>query len=138
LLTDHVARCTEHAAIQRRLRIRKPPLAPARIGTELEHCFRIETDISDQGGHRRRIRRVLLILPDRLQHAMGKLDRRLVTHGFPQTDDARGARLGNGSPPEAGKMVPKSTGKIRKLAPCAIAIAIASIRAAPKWVQGEL
>src|SRR6185437_13695470 len=93
LLTNDIARRTEHASIQRLLRIRMPPLAPARIGTELEHGIGFETDISDQGGHRRRIGGVLLILPDRLQHAMGKLDCRLVTHGFPQTDDACGGHL---------------------------------------------
>ena len=46
------------------------------------------------------------------------------------------ARLGSGKPPVAGKMAPKSTGKIRTVAPCLAHIA--SSRAAPRWVQGEL
>ena len=46
-----------------------------------------------------------------------------------------GERLGSGRPPELAKMVPKSTGQIFSVAPAAAAYA--SIRAAPRCVQGE-
>ena len=46
-----------------------------------------------------------------------------------------GERFGSGRPPLAGKIVPKSTGQIFRLAPCFAVIA--SMRSAPRCVQGE-